>query len=401
MSDNQRALIIAGESSGELYGSLLVNVIKNRQPSIVIKGVGGMMMKEAGVELIAEIKSAFGITEAVKSIMSLKNTLNLIKKSMDTDRPKAVILIDYPDFNFKVAQEAKKRGIPVLYYVSPQVWAWRPKRIYTLSRLADILALILPFEKAIYENLPLRTEFVGHPVLDEIENFLKSKGLDLSVINKSEFKTIMKEKINIDTNKTLIALLPGSRRHEVVSLIQPMIESALYLKRNYKDTRFIMPVAINIDKETRLFIEKIIRPIEDDLIVVEGNAISSLSASDYAIVASGTATFQCAILNVPMVVVYKVSPLTYLIGRLLVNVNHIALSNVILEKTFKQSKFAMVKELMQKDVTAQNINEEINHIINSIDYRNEIIGSFEIIRGLFLNHRASERVADLFFELIS
>jgi len=398
---SKKILIITGESSGELYGSLLAKEIFKKDPSATIKAVGGMKMKEAGVELIAPINSAFGITEAIRSIISLKNTLNVLKEIMDRDMPDGIVLIDYPDFNFKVAQEAKKRKIPVLYYVSPQVWAWRPKRVFTISKIANILALILPFERNLYKNVPIRTEFVGHPVFDEINIFLKSLGFDLSMINNREFKASIKEAMKIKSDELIISLLPGSRKHEVLSLMPSIVESARYLINTYKKIRFVMAIAINLDRSTRLFIEECIIPIKEYITVFESGAISALSISDFAIVASGTASFQSAILNVPMVVIYKVSPITFFIGRLLVNVKHIALSNVIIEKSFPNSDYMMVKELMQKDVTRQKITDELGRLINDTGYYQEMLQSFEAVRSLFVDYKASERVADLFFELIS
>jgi len=400
MSKARKLLIIAGESSGELYGALLAQEILHSNPESSIKGVGGKRMADAGVDLIAPIASAFGLTEALRALKALRETFLKVKRVLDGHRPDLVVLIDYPDFNFKVAQEAKKRGIPVLYYVSPQVWAWRPKRVYTIGRLSDMIALILPFEEQIYRQLSVRCEFVGHPALDEIEQYLIKRDMSLSVLSDTAFKEPLKRALGVDYGP-FIALLPGSRRHEIETLLPVIVDSAMKIRETFRDVTFIMPVAPNIDNTTGEFILNRVAPIKDRLIISKGDAIGALAAADLAIIASGTATFQAALLNVPMVVIYKVSALSYFIGRLLIKVNHIALADVLLEKCFPNEAPTMIKEFMQSAVKVKNILAEIDRLINDRDYYNGMLKSFQMVRSLFLNHRASKRVAEIIEEMLS
>ncbi len=400
MSNPRNLLIIAGESSGELYGALLAQEILHRNPECHIKGVGGRRMADAGVNLIAPIASAFGLTEAFRALKELRETFARVKRLLDEHRPDIVVLIDYPDFNFKVAQEAKKRGIPVLYYVSPQVWAWRTKRVYTMKKIADMIALILPFEEEIYRTASIRFEFVGHPALDEIEQYLNKRNMTLSDLSDTAFKEPLKRAFGVDYG-LCIGLLPGSRRHEIKTLLPVIVESARQIREAFRDVTFIMPIAPNIEHATNEFILNSIAPLKDCLIILKGDSIGALAAADLAIIASGTATFQATMLNVPMVVIYKVSALSYFIGRLLIKVNHIALSDLLLEKCYPNEAPVMIKELVQSDVNAQNILSEIDRLINDRAYYNEMLKSFQMVRSLFLNHRASKRVAEIIEEMLN
>lgn len=399
MGKVNKLLIVAGESSGELYGALLAREVFSRYPGVTIKGVGGARMREESVDIIAPISSAFGLTEAIRGLKNIRTTFQLLKELMDKDRPDIVVPIDYPDFNFKVATEAKKRNIPVLYYVSPQVWAWRPKRVHTIGKISDMIALILPFESAIYSEASVRHEFVGHPAIDEIELYLRQRGMGLASISESAFKVSMKRALDVD-QETLVALLPGSRRHEIEKLLPVIINSALQLMNEHREIRFIMPVAANLDRDTQTFIDNWVKPLGNDIIVLRGNSIGALAAADFGIIASGTASFQAALLNVPMVVIYKVSALSYFIGRLIIKVNHIALADVLLEKCYPEDNPLMIREYIQSDVKEQNIVAEINRLMGDIDYYREMLLSFDRVRRLFVDKRASKRVSEILGELV-
>lgn len=400
MSKPKSVLIVSGESSGELYGALLAKELIKLYSTVNIYGIGGKRMEQAGVQLIAPIASAFGITEVFTAVRTIRKTFKKVVDFLNNVRPELCVLIDYPDFNFKVAKKARQLGIRVLYYVSPQVWAWRPKRIYTIEKFVDKIALILPFEKPLYDGLSIQSEFVGHPALDEIRQYLGRKGMDISEITSKDFKQKMKSYMRIDT-ELLIALLPGSRKNEVTTLLPVMVESAQRIKDTFSMASFIMPIASNLDSVTQGFIESQLRPISDCLTIVKGDSIGALSAADYGIIASGTASFQATILNVPMVVVYKVSMLTYLIGKMLVKVNHIALSNILLDRCYPQDSHVKIMELVQSDVSVENITGELSRLINDYGYRTEMLKSFDRVRELFVNHHASTKVAELVGELLN
>lgn len=392
-------LIVAGESSGELYGSLLVKALKQKTKELNISGIGGTRMKQSDIEIISPICSAFGITEALKSINHLRQTLKKIKSYLNSSKPDAVILIDYPDFNLKVAKAARELGIPVLYYVSPQVWAWRKKRIWKIKTMIDKMALILPFEVEIYRAIDVPCEFVGHPVLDDIDEFLMSHGFSLKAWDKEGLKAHIKRLLNINS-RHVIALMPGSRRHEISSLIQPIVKSAMEIEKKYPDVSFVLPIAPNLDEKTINFINESISPIRKQTVLIRDNPLTALACADIGIIASGTATFQATMFDVPMVVIYRVSRLTYLLGRLLIKVNYMTLTNLIIEKTIKNDNLLKIKELLQEDVTSQHILNEIERLLSDKVYYNSMLHTFSTVRGIFINHNASEKVCDMVLEMI-
>ncbi len=404
-------MIISGESSGELYGSLLAKTLKMRNPSIEITGVGGEKMESAGVRLISKISSAFGATEAIKKYNEIRNTFKSVISVLMSFKPQVLVLIDYPDFNIRVAKEAKKLGIKILYYVSPQIWAWRKGRIKVIGRLVDMMAVILPFEEEIYRQAGISSEFVGHPAVDEIREVisevrgqktedrrqeLEGKNSDIEI--SLEFKLKVREELGLIADRPVMTLMPGSRTHEIKKLLPVMHDVIMEMKGKYPDYQFVMPIAPNLPEEE----VKKIRGWEDkkyQLLVLKGQSVKTLLASDLAVIASGTSTLQAALLGIPMTVVYRLSPLTYCIGKLIVKVKHIALVNVILDNSFKNDAGIRVKELLQKDVCKENIMNEICRIINDMEYRNNMLSQFKKVREFFLDKNASLRVAEMVEEM--
>ncbi|MFQ3574269.1 MAG: lipid-A-disaccharide synthase [Thermodesulfovibrionales bacterium] len=392
-------LIISGESSGELYGSLLAKAIMKKTKDIKISGMGGVRMRQSGVDIITPICSAFGLTELFKSISHIKQAFKKIKTYLHNTRPDVVILIDYPDFNIRVAKEAKRLRIPVLYYVSPQVWAWRKKRIYTIKRLADKIALILPFEVDIYKSIDMPCQFVGHPVLDDIDEFLRQQGFSLKNWDKNSLKVHIKKQLNIQS-RYVIALLPGSRRHEIKGLIYPIVDTAVEILKRHKDVSFVLPIAPNLDEQTIKIIDDALSPIHKHTKVIRDNTLFALSCADIGIIASGTATFQATILDVPMVVIYRVSMLSYAIGRLLIKVNYMTLTNLLLEKTIMDGNLPRIKELLQGDVNPENILREVDALLSNSAYYDAMLDTFGKVRDLYLQHNASETVCSMALDMI-
>jgi len=383
-------MIIAGESSGELYGSLLAKALKRKRPDSRLIGVGGERMREAEVELVSGISDAFGIVEAVSAFrkirIAFRKTINALKEF----RPDVLVLIDYPDFNLKVAKTAKSLGIKILYYVSPQVWAWRKGRVRKIASLVDRMAVVLPFEEKLYGHVGLPSEFVGHPILEEIEAVL---GRDLTE-QADENRRLFKAALGFDTNRPLLSLLPGSRPSELVRHLPLMREVVGKFRSDPsmkgKDYQFCMPLAPNTDEERyRSDMEAI---MADGVVVSKGESVRVLGASDMAVVTSGTATFQAALLEVPMVVVYKLSPITYLLGKLIIKVKHISLVNLLAGR-------GVVAELIQKRANPGEIMKELGMILFDEEYRKDMIRHFREIKGPFLGKRASERVADIVMEM--
>ena len=379
-------MIISGESSGELYGALLANALKSKWPDVHIIGIGGQRMSEAGVELVSRISDAFGIIEAVASLRKLKTAFNNAVEALEKFRPDVLVLIDYPDFNLKVAKKAKGLGIKVLYYVSPQVWAWRKGRVPKIASLVNRMAVLLPFEEKIYKDAGLKCDFVGHPILEEIQGVL-AKG------NKAEFKTAL----GLDPDKPLLSLLPGSRPHELKKLLPLMIEVVRQFRndpeilKGNKEYQFCMPLAPNTDEQKyHIFIETLKK---EGVAIKKGESVKVLAASDMAVVASGTATLQTAFLEVPMVVVYKMSPLEFQIGKRIINVKHISLANILAGKE-------VVVELLQERANPGETIKELKKIIFDMEYRENMINQFKKIKGPFIGKKASQRVADIILEMV-
>jgi lipid-A-disaccharide synthase len=396
-------MIVTGESSGELYGSLLAKELKKSYPDVRIVGIGGDRMRKVGVELISGISSAFGISELFSALRDLKSAFKRTKEAIKELMPDVLVLIDFPDFNIKVAGFAKACKIKILYYVSPQVWAWRKGRVKKIAGLVDSMAVILPFEADIYRRAGLQCEFVGHPIVEEIEEILQSTNPPLPPFTKgggegsinSELRTFFKSTLGLDPNRPLLSLLPGSRPHELKRLLPLMIEVIREFKRgpeinSGKDYQFCIPLAPNINEvKHRQYIDAL---IQEGAIIKRGETIQVLAASDMAVIASGTATLQAAFLEVPMVVIYKLSTFSYLLGRLFINVKHISLVNIL-------SGGEIVPELLQQKANPEDIIKKLKKIMFDVAYREGMINQFKKIKGPFLGLKASNRVTGIIAEM--
>lgn len=371
-------MIVTGESSGELYGSLLARGLKARWPEVRVVGVGGQKMRAAGVEIISGIASAFGLLEALASLGKVRETLKKTIDAMRELRPSVVVCIDYPDFNFRVAAEARALGIKVLYYVSPQVWAWRKGRIKTLAKIADRMAAVLPFEEEVYRGSGLQCEFVGHPIMDEIANIPHEKAA-------------AKAALGIDENVRLITLMPGSRTSELGYLMPLYLEVARRLRAEYPEYRVLMPLAPNLDEQR--YKEQLARFEAEGVTVLRGvNAVVALAASEAAVITSGTSSLQSNLVGTPMVVVYKLSPLTYLIGRMLIAVKFMTITNLTLNR-------AAVVELLQAQATVSAVMDEMGRMLKDDQYRGRMLADLNIVRGMFEGKSPSARVTGIVGEM--
>lgn len=409
-------MIVSGESSGELYGSLLAKELKTRYPDLHLVGIGGEMMRRAGVELISGISGAFGISELFSALRDLRSAIKKTKETIKKLMPDVLVLIDFPDFNIKVAGFAKACKIKILYYVSPQVWAWRKGRVKKIAGIADRMAVILPFEEDIYKRAGLRCEFVGHPIVEEIEDVLKSSLNSHSSLEKPgdqsqltsdsmanpslanlnpKLRTYFKEALGFDPNRPLLSLLPGSRPHELKRLFPLMIEVIRGFKRDpeinsIKDYQFCIPLAPNINGEKyKQYLDVL---IQEGAIIKRSETIKVLAASDMVVIASGTATLQAAFLEVPMVVIYKLSPFSYLLGRIFINVKHICLVNIL-------SGREIVPELLQQKANPEDIIERLKKVMFDVIYRAGMIDQFKKIKEPFLGLKASNKVSGIIAEM--
>lgn len=377
MANNKRVLIIAGEASGDLYGGNLVKAIRTVDPSIYFLGMGGSHMKEAGVRLLrhAEEMAVVGLP-GVKRLFTIFEAFKELTASLVHWRPDLIILIDYPEFNLMMAARAKKHGIPVMYYVSPQIWAWRSKRIDNIRRRVDRMVVILPFEKKLYQEAGVKVSFVGHPLLDLIE----VKNGDGCLWRKYSKNGLYK----------LIGLLPGSRSSEISKLLPLMLDTAAILVDMIPNIHFLMPLAPTIGRGQ---VNPYLNGRNLPLTVVKDSTHEVIRACEMIVAASGTVTLEAAILGTPLVVVYKVNPLTYWFGKRLVKVNHIALVNIIAGET-------VAPELIQHEVTPELIARESMKILNDEKRKMWIKGRLKAVRQELGTPGASDKAAAIALELM-
>lgn len=334
-------MIVAGEASGDLHGSRLVKAMKEEESGLRFFGIGGKRSREAGVSIIADVAdmAVVGLTEVVLKLFDILKVMREMKKRLRQERPNLLILIDYPDFNIPLAKTAKELGIPVLYYISPQVWAWRFGRIKTIRRCVNKMLVILPFEEALYRSAGVDARYVGHPLLDAVNDI-------------GPREEILK-RLGLDPGKKTVAILPGSRRSEVVKLLPVMLGAAEIISGGPEPVQFLLPLASTLDAAS---VEQIIGRHRVPVKIVPENIYDAIASADVAMVASGTATLETALLNTPMVIIYKMSPLTYAIARMIIRVKNIGLVNIIAGKT-------IVPELIQGEATSERLAAEMNAIL--------------------------------------
>ncbi len=370
-----KIMIVAGEASGDLHGAKLAEAIKKEAPRVFLFGVGGPGMRAQGVDIVVDINrlSVMGITEVVSKLPTIYQSLSTVKKAIRRLKPDLVVTIDFPDFNFQVATFAKSLNIPVLYYISPQIWAWRQGRVKKIKRMVDHMAVIFPFEAAFYRKHKVPVTFVGHPFLD------RRVSVPLPP-SESDLKA-----------HPVIGLLPGSREKEASSLLPTMVDACRPISRALTGARFLVSRAHSI--EPRL-IQDIIEHHGQglDLEVIDGPVEQVITNSHLIVAASGTVTLEAALHGVPTIIVYKVSPTSYWLGKRLIKVKHIGIVNLIAQKE-------IMPELIQEDVSPRMIAAEITRLAS--DYN-----AYMLTRNALLNVRkrlgekgASQRLARIALSL--
>lgn len=370
---NKTIMIVAGEASGDMHGANLVREMLNLDPMLNFYGIGGTRLQKEGVELLANASdmAVVGLTEVVSKLGSILKIMKMMKRSLDERRPDLVILIDYPDFNLSLAKAAQKRGIKVFYYISPQVWAWRKSRIGQIKKTVSKMAVILPFEVETYRERGFEVNYVGHPLLDMVKlNYSKQES---------------RKKFGLSEEKITIGILPGSRTSEVRMLMPELLRAAQILKREMPDLQFVLPLADTLEEAS---VTEIISGFNVDVKVVSGHTYDVISCADLALVASGTATLETALLGVPMIIVYKISLLSYFIGRVFVHVKNIGLVNIIAGKT-------IAPELIQGDARGMRIAAEALSILNNGERRQKMIKELESIRARLGEPGAARRAAQI------
>jgi len=371
-------IVVAGEASGDAHAAALVKEIKALNPTITFSGLGGTKMRDAGVELYEDLTryAVVGFIEVITHLKEIKKAFHLILRKVTETRADAVILVDFPGFNMRLARELKKRNVKIIYYISPQVWAWKKNRIALIKRDTDKMLVLFAFEKELYERHGVDVAWVGHPLLDMIkvntsrETFLRSAGLS--------------------SEKTTIGILPGSREKEVETLLPAMLGAARLLYKKNSGLQFLLIKASTV--ESAIF-ERHLAIADIPLKIIEQQNYDAINATDMCMVASGTATLETAILQKPMVVVYKTSFLTWLLAKLFIKIPYIGLVNVVAGKK-------VVPECIQFDATPEKIADELTNIIDDTSRRTQITAELAAVRSCLGEPGASKRAAREALKLI-
>jgi len=366
-------MILAGEASGDAHAAEFVAEIKQLRPDIRLTGMGTTLMKKAGVDIFFDSASiaVVGIIEVLRHWGDIKKAMKLVKTALEETKPDLLILVDYPEFNLKMARHAKALGIKVLFYISPQVWAWRPKRIHKIGRSIDHMAVLFKFEQAYYEKANIPVSFVGHPLVDKVEVNVESK--------------LARNNLGLDQSDVVIGLFPGSRKSEINQLLPLMLETAQLMQHKNSALKFILPVASTLDYDA------IHQQCEQSNVKVQltRDDIYDLIPCCSAIVScSGTVTLEIALLNTPMCLVYKISWLSYQIMSRLILIPHIGLANIVANKL-------IVKELLQDDATPQTITTELFRLLEDKPYRSQVVSDLSKVRENLGAGGGAEKMARL------
>ncbi len=376
LSRSKTVMIVAGEASGDHHGAHLVRVMRQKSDRIRFVGIGGHALRREGVEIVVDAAtlSVVGITEVFVKIRSIFRGMARAKRLLRTRCPALLVLIDFPDFNLHLAAYARRLGVPVLYYISPQVWAWRSGRVRTIRKRVNRMAVILPFEHQFYQKHSVPVTFVGHPLLDR-------RPRPVSPDFEERFEAA-----------PVVGLLPGSRDGEVRKLLPVMLETAEHLHRWFRQIRFLVSRSASVDAG---LVSGILRQHQGNarLEMVPDNPDRIFAESSFIIAASGTVTLETAIAGIPMVIIYKVSPVSYRLGKALIRVPHISLVNLILERE-------VVPELIQDDASPARIAGAVTEMLEKPDELKRISRELLTVRDLLGGAGASGRVADIALKMM-
>ncbi|MFM9056954.1 MAG: lipid-A-disaccharide synthase [Bacteroidota bacterium] len=368
-----RYYIIAGEASGDLHGSNLIKELAILDPTAEFRCWGGDLMEARGAKLVMHYRDlAFmGFFEVVANLPTILKNIRFCKSDIADWKPDVVIFIDYPGFNLRIASFARKAGFKTVYYISPQIWAWKESRIRAIRRDIDRMLVILPFEKDFYSSRGMKVDFVGHPLLDAIRS--------------SDQDSHWKERLGIPPDKKVLALLPGSRKQEIRAMLPAMLEAT----RNRNDLCTVIACAPAIP--LAFYQQWILQ--HDSVRLVAGETQALLQHADVALVTSGTATLEAALYGVPQVVAYKGHPVSVWIARKLVKIRFISLVNLIMDKE-------VVKELIQDDMTAKNLGLELDLLMQD-SHRNRLKMAYQELRQRLGLEGASEKAAKLIYNYLT
>jgi lipid-A-disaccharide synthase len=377
LSRENKILFIAGEISGDLHGAALIHELKKMNNNISFYGMGGDKMISEGMHITEHINNmAFlGFAEVVKHLPQIRrvkrNIIDIVKK----ENIRTAVLIDYPGFNLNIAKRLKELGVKIIYYITPQVWAWGKGRVKVMKELVDKVLVILPFEKEFFDKNGIESEFTGHPLLDRIS--------DYPFISKDKFI----EEQKLDKRKEILLILPGSRNQEVKTIFPESIKAADKISREY-NMQIVVACSGNIDEEVfSSYKEKF------SFFVIKGKTYELFKYAAAGIIKSGTSTLEAALFELPMVIVYRTNPLTYMIGKNLVNLKHIGLVNIIYGDN-------VVPELIQNNLTADNIYAELKKYLSDKSYSDNVKTKLRKVKSMLGEKGASIKAASLITNML-
>ena len=366
--------IIAGEASGDLHAANLMAAIRKKDAKAEFRAWGGDMMRKQGATLVKHYRhTAFmGFTEVAVNLRTILNNITECKKDLLSYQPDLVVLVDYPGFNLRIAKFAHQHHLKVCYYISPQVWAWKRQRVNKIKKYVNKMLVILPFEEPFYNKYGVNVAFVGHPLLDELAKM------------DSTPRNIFVQRNNLSQKREIIALLPGSRKQEVERVLPVMLK----VIPHFPQYEFVIAGVSSIDREVY---DRLIK--DTDVRWVENQTYSLLQNASAALVTSGTATLECALLAVPEVVCYKANNASYHIAKRLIKVPYISLVNLIMERE-------VVKELIQNDLTEENLSKELDSILRNPKHQRQLLEDLDALKDRLGNSGASEKAAEVILSML-
>lgn len=370
-------MLVVGEASGDIHGANLVRALSDKDPTLRFFGVAGEQLKQTHFEVLFDVSklAGMGLVELAGSLRNILRAHAALRRALRERRPDLLVLIDFPEFNLRLAKLAKRLKIPVLYYISPQVWAWRRGRIRQIAKWVDHMAVVFPFEVPLYQKQGVRVSFVGHPLLD--------------IVRCGDSREAMLAQLALDAGKRTIAILPGSRQGEVSYHLPVLLDAAFRLSQD-AEVQFLLIRASTVERRE---LESILERVPLKIPVVEDKRYEAVNACDLAWTASGTATVETALLLKPMIIVYRLSWLTYALARMLVTTKHVGMVNIIAGE-------AVVPELIQSNFTADGILRETRNLLENRDLRERIVSKLLALREKLGTPGAAHRVANIAISMI-
>ncbi len=371
-------MLVAGEASGDRHAASLFLELKKRLPDVRGIGMGGRKMAEAGIDIRYDSSDigVIGLVEVLRHYGDIKRALTLMQTIVREEKPDLLICVDYKEFNFKLAKKATNCGVKVLFYISPQIWAWRPGRVKKYGKVIDRMAVIFPFEVPYYEREGIPVRFVGHPLAEKV--------------HPTESRRSVMKRLRLNAGGPVVGLLPGSRANEIKRLLPVMLATAERLMKRFPDIQFVLLQADSVsDEALGTHLQGSRQPVK----VVKGETYDVLQCCDAIITTSGTATLEIALMGVPMAVIYRLAPLTYLIGRMLIRVPYIGLPNIVAGRR-------IVQEFIQHEAKPERIAPEIERVLTDRNYADSMRQALRTVKEKLGTGGGSERMAELALEML-